>query len=800
MSDPGMKTPTLLSARNVGTVLIAGLLMACDTKKVDVKRSQVPPAVITNPVVVAVPAPVVVTNPPSAPPKTARTSPLVISPAMLEIVKLAQAGVGESVMLSYIANSPMSYRPTSDEIVYLTDLGVSENVITALMQGGNSLQDQAKQLVQTPPPSAGQPPVPPAAAPTGSAPQAPPQSLVGLSATNPPVAGPTGTAADPSGQPPQQQYIVAQPVAQPAPAAPPTQTVIVQPAAPAQNVTYVVQPPPATSYTYFYETLSPYGTWIDYPGYGYCWQPTVAVTTVDWRPYSHRGRWLYTDCGWYWQSDYSWGWAPFHYGRWVHTTNVGWLWTPDTVWGPAWVTWRHSRDHCGWAPLPPGSIYSVGVGFSFHGSRVSADFAFGLRDHHYTFIPTGRLVDRNPWNHREHDTRRSAIYRDSTVVNNYIVGNNNTIINGGIERDRIVRHTRQEIRKVPIQDVHRPLGDSVRPDRMNNDGTALGVYRPKLPDQAAKPPSNIPVRSVNEVARINSTAQRSEPPKTGGGGVARPSTGGPNRGGVASFGPSTDPGASASPGLIPPRSGPAPSAARPTLAPASIANRPQTSTPVPAQARTSEISKTGLTTGAAVEPHRSQPSAVSTAVAPRSPGATRPFQNATQAPSQSVAPLTPAPANPIPATPGQGFRPAANVSVAPRPSVAAPSTLTPVPNRTGFRQDYPKIEAPQASSAVAPKFQNQGNTYVAPSVSRQNYSAPAANPSIGAPATQGFRGPQPAQPSPGSIPQVQRPIPSAPPQSAPAYRPPAAARPQQAPGASPENPGARRGGGRYEPN
>ena len=28
---------------------------------------------------------------------------------------------------------------------------------------------------------------------------------------------------------------------------------------------------------YFYDTLAPYGTWVDVAGYGPCWQPTVVV-------------------------------------------------------------------------------------------------------------------------------------------------------------------------------------------------------------------------------------------------------------------------------------------------------------------------------------------------------------------------------------------------------------------------------------------------------------------------------------------------------------------------------------------
>src|ERR1700749_3701227 len=62
----------------------------------------------------------------------------------------------------------------------------------------------------------------------------------------------------------------------------------------------------------FYDELSPYGQWIDYPDYGYVWQPNV---DADFRPYETNGYWAYSDYGWTWVSNYSWGWATFHYGR-----------------------------------------------------------------------------------------------------------------------------------------------------------------------------------------------------------------------------------------------------------------------------------------------------------------------------------------------------------------------------------------------------------------------------------------------------------------------------------------------------
>lgn len=90
------------------------------------------------------------------------------------------------------------------------------------------------------------------------------------------------------------------------------------------------------TYQTFYNDLSPYGTWIDYPGYGNVWNPSGIA---DFTPYSSNGYWVYSNAGWSWNSGYSWGWAPFHYGRWFYDDNYGWLWVPGYDWSPAWVTW-----------------------------------------------------------------------------------------------------------------------------------------------------------------------------------------------------------------------------------------------------------------------------------------------------------------------------------------------------------------------------------------------------------------------------------------------------------------------------
>src|ERR1700687_4957846 len=76
----------------------------------------------------------------------------------------------------------------------------------------------------------------------------------------------------------------------------------------------------------FQPVLSPYGSWVEDPVYGTVWVPYESTVGANFSPYLTDGRWSYSAEGYYWASDYSWGWAPFHYGRWVWIETRGWSW------------------------------------------------------------------------------------------------------------------------------------------------------------------------------------------------------------------------------------------------------------------------------------------------------------------------------------------------------------------------------------------------------------------------------------------------------------------------------------------
>src|SRR3954471_24985660 len=135
------------------------------------------------------------------------------------------------------------------------------------------------------------------------------------------------------------------------------------------------------SYDTFYRKLEPYGAWRETEDYGYVWQPQQAERSHNWRPYTD-GRWAYTDAGWTWVSSEPFGWATYHYGRWTRLRGVGWVWLPGGEWAPAWVSWRSSDQHVGWAPLPPEARFERRTGI-----KKWADSYYDISADEYVFIP-----------------------------------------------------------------------------------------------------------------------------------------------------------------------------------------------------------------------------------------------------------------------------------------------------------------------------------------------------------------------------------------------------------------------------
>lgn len=275
----------------------------------------------------------------------------------------------------------------------------------------------------------------------------------------------------------------------------------------------------------FYEELSPYGVWINDPQYGYVWRPDVDQD--EFRPYYTNGHWEMTQYGNTWVSNYDWGWAPFHYGRWIFHKRRGWLWIPDTKWGPAWVSWRSGGGYYGWAPLGPGVSININIG-----PRIP--------DFYWVFVPQRSIYS---YRYPRYDRYRNVnIYHNTVIINNTYVHNRYRYYTGP-RVEEIRRVTRQPVKVHDVRDYRdnrygrvngrpevnrrpeqrpdsypnprpeRPYDNSGNRGSVNGRGEEAITNRPEARDNARPGSNQIPASSQRSSRSWdNQEARRSQTP------------------------------------------------------------------------------------------------------------------------------------------------------------------------------------------------------------------------------------------------------------------------------------------------
>jgi hypothetical protein len=226
----------------------------------------------------------------------------------------------------------------------------------------------------------------------------------------------------------------------------------------------VAQVSVSITYQDFYDGLSPYGRWMNYPEYGYVWRPN---NISGFRPYSTGGHWVWTeDYGWMWASDYDWGWATFHYGRWFYDSFYGWMWVPGYEWSPAWVMWRGGGDYYGWAPIGPGINFNINIGFG----------SYYPPDDYWCFVPRRYVYSRHMSRHCFGYDRNRTIINNTTIINNYYYRRNTYIT--GPDRHEVEQYTNERIRPVKINELNRP-------GRSYEGRNQVNIYRPVVQKEEA---------------------------------------------------------------------------------------------------------------------------------------------------------------------------------------------------------------------------------------------------------------------------------------------------------------------------
>jgi len=269
----------------------------------------------------------------------------------------------------------------------------------------------------------------------------------------------------------------------------------------------------AFSFSLFYNSLSPYGSWVPISGYGYGWYPAQAGP--GWQPYTD-GQWVWSDQGWTWVSYEPWGWATYHYGRWIYDSYYGWTWIPGTTWAPAYVSWYQSPGYVGWSPLPPDNNFFLEIGISFvnynygyyGGYYGGYDGYYGGGHHkhkkghhhkdyyapgkHCVFVPEDKFTNRNAKLVKIDGDKNLTVMRNVKNVTN-IKTENNKVYNYGPDKTGIERAVKSKLD--PVRLVDSDLS-TLRAGK-NVDKNNYKVFRPSI----EKKPDETPFTSGSSVLR-----------------------------------------------------------------------------------------------------------------------------------------------------------------------------------------------------------------------------------------------------------------------------------------------------------
>ena len=485
--------------------------------------------------------------------------------------------------------------------------------------------------------------------------------------------------------------------------------------------------------------LSQYGSWSQTQDYGQVWYPNDVPS--GWAPYRD-GHWAYVSpWGWTWVDNASWGFAPFHYGRWVQVQDR-WAWiagAPD-------------------APVDDYPVYSPAmVSFVDVGGAVLAGAAIGFAVGELAgggapaWIPLGPREPYYPWYHARPDyfaringrygVPRDIIQRGPTYINNVNVKQTNVFIN---QRAATVMPAAALARGEGVRQAGRPLPATAltgaRPVRgrlpvvptastPNLTPAAARRYNVSLPASARGPRAPGPQIVPHETNRAAPVLRQAALPANV---HALPA-------GQVHGGPAQAPRPGAAPGQVPPANRPN-ALAQPSLRQPN-AGRPATPA-IEAQP--------GLA-------NRTRPNAPS-----QTPGNHPGPDRATPTPAQPARPEAGTPARPegmnrpLQAKPGP--------SRTPEPHVAAPGTAThPV---SPVRQTPTRPAEPSIAPRPAPVEHHQPAAPRPAPAPRPVEHAPPPRPQMARPAAPAFHPPAP-RPAPPPMPHPAAPHPSAAPHPAP---------------------------------
>jgi hypothetical protein len=256
----------------------------------------------------------------------------------------------------------------------------------------------------------------------------------------------------------------------------------------------------------FESPLAPLGSWVETGAYGRCFRP--AGIAADWRPYCD-GQWVWTDYGWYWESNEPWAWACYHYGTWEDDPVLGWIWVPDIEWAPAWVEWRVGGGYVGWTPCAPRGV-----------TVAPALFVFVDVNHFHDPVRSSSVVRNNAAILQQSTPLTAGNQRQTLNIGGRV---QNVVVNEGPGVAAVEKATGRKVDVVPLQEVIRqPPGPSDPKSGAGGDGDPAKNGKPAdLPQNGSiqtpvqsQVPANNPVHPVNPSPGAAQPPPRREEPRS----------------------------------------------------------------------------------------------------------------------------------------------------------------------------------------------------------------------------------------------------------------------------------------------
>jgi hypothetical protein len=251
--------------------------------------------------------------------------------------------------------------------------------------------------------------------------------------------------------------------------------------------------------------LDEYGAWRQTPDYGPVWVPTAV--TPGWAPYSN-GQWIWQNpWGWTWVDAAPWGFAPFHYGRWVSFGGY-WGWAPGPYYArpyyaPALVAWFGGPGFgigfgfgggFGWCPLGWGEPF-----FPWYGASRGYFRNVNISNTHITNINN---ITNNYYNNRN----GAGLYGRNGIgmpryanTHGFTAVSRNTLERGLPVAANAARTSPSALRNLSSASISRP---NVSPTRENMLGPKAGL-------PAARPSAGVASRPT--VSRMTPPASSARP-------------------------------------------------------------------------------------------------------------------------------------------------------------------------------------------------------------------------------------------------------------------------------------------------